>query len=180
MASGRKHASFRHRSQSDNGVIIELTPLSLGGRISPRLTPCLEASLRLPSCAAAARQLGCEGRCPPSLLEGCSRWHGHFCAPGSCVGPACGRSVVRCVWEQYLIEASWPFQSPACGRSGGGASVVWVVFREPGVSDAPVTAARGCEASERVRVSFLCVPCRLGGWIWKIHVFFPRACVETL
>lgn len=48
---------------------------------------------------------------------------------------------MRCVWEQYLIEASWPFQSPTCGRSGGGASVVWVVFREPGVSDAPVTAA---------------------------------------
>uniref|UniRef100_A0AC11DZ60 Uncharacterized protein n=1 Tax=Ovis aries TaxID=9940 RepID=A0AC11DZ60_SHEEP len=69
-----------------------------------------------------------------------------------CVGPACGRSVVRCIWEHYLIEASWPFQSPTYGRSGGGASVVWVVFREPGVSDAPVTAVRSCEASERDRL----------------------------
>ena len=156
MASGRKHASFRHRSQSDNGVIIELTPLSFGGRISPRLIPRLEASLRLPSCAAAARQLGCEGRCPPSLLEGCSRFDMDISMPRvPCVGPTCARSVLRCIWEHDLIEASWPFQSPAYGRSGGGASVVWVVFREQGVSDAPVTAVRGWEASERVRVCFL-------------------------
>lgn len=38
MAPGRKHASFRLRSQSDNGVIIELTPLSVCGCISLRLT----------------------------------------------------------------------------------------------------------------------------------------------
>lgn len=61
MASGRKHASFRHRSQSDNGVIIELTPLSARGCLRPGLVLWLGSRTVTFLCEAAAQQLGHAG-----------------------------------------------------------------------------------------------------------------------
>lgn len=107
MASGRKHASFRHRSQSDNGVIMSSCHCHSEAAVV-RLHSRLEASLRLPSCAAAAPQLGCKGG-PAFALEGAAV-DMDISVPRVLCWSACGRSVVRCIWEHYLIEASWPFQ----------------------------------------------------------------------
>lgn len=74
MASGRKHASFRHRSQSDNGVIIELTPLSALGCLRPGLVLWLGSRTVTFLCEAVAHQLGLAGRCSPLLSEGCRHW----------------------------------------------------------------------------------------------------------
>lgn len=94
MASGRKHASFRHRSQSDNGVIIELTPLSVGGCISPRLLPGLGASQRLPSWLQPPA--GPRGEVLSFAFGGVqAEGLGYSHAPDSlCSAPAHGRSVV--------------------------------------------------------------------------------------
>lgn len=93
MASGRKHASFRHRSQSDNGVIIELTPPSVGGYISPGLIPVWEPRsdfLQRTSWAAGEVPSSACGRVQASGPSACARR-----AVGA--GPACGSSVARCI-----------------------------------------------------------------------------------
>lgn len=65
-------------------------------------------------------------------------------APASCVCPACGRSVCKAsgtfsALGGQLALSGWRYSE----RTGGGASIAWVVFGEPGVSEAPGTALRG-------------------------------------
>lgn len=90
MASGRKHASFRHRSQSDNGVIIELTPLSVGGCISSRLLPSLGASQRLPPWLQHASWAGTGGAV--LCFWRCRQW-------GSDVRVHWSPCVGACLWK---------------------------------------------------------------------------------
>lgn len=138
MASGRKHASFRHRSQSDNGVIIELTPLSVGGCISPRLLP----GPWVP--AAAARPLGQEGRCCPLRFGGAGSGARMFACTGVlALGPACGRSVVRRVGDIFYRRQAGLFCVPLTEEMVAGLSCMggpsgsqeWVM--------SPVTAVGG-------------------------------------
>lgn len=96
MAPGRKHASFRLRSQSDNGVIIELTPLSVCGCISLRLTPSGAALTSFLMPASAVHQLGCKGGARGSS---CPSAHAS-CSPDVC---ACGIFMVRLVSVAFLI-----------------------------------------------------------------------------
>lgn len=154
MAPGRKRASFRHRSQSDNGVIIELTPLSLRGCISLRLLPCLGAAQRRPSWLQ--RQLGLEGG---ALL--CA-WRGVdsgaqmlLCTQFLVSGPACTRSVV----------------TSSIGKQAGLSNpVAWVVL-EAGVS--------GRKRLCRSRVCFLLLLVDWEGGLGKFLFSFQES-VETL
>lgn len=146
MASGRKHASFRHRSQSDNGVIIELTPLTVGGGcISPRLLPGLGASQRLPSWLQPPA--GPRGEVLSFAFGGVqAKGLGHSRAPDS----LCRR--LPCPWKVssgthrdiFCRRLSWPFLRPANGRDGGGSQLRGWSFWEPGVSDVP------CDSSKRL------------------------------
>lgn len=89
MASGRKQASFRHRSQSDNGVIIERTPLSIAGCICPRLIACLGAVQRLLAhgVSVCPEPLGHPlGRGPSWLPEGGGLWSTGAWFPGAARG----------------------------------------------------------------------------------------------
>lgn len=135
MASGRKHASFRPRSQSDNGVIIELTPLSVGGCISRGLLPgpC--------GCSAPA---GPGGEVLSLAFWRCRQWGLDVRVHGSpCVGPACGRSVVRSIGDIFCRRRAGLFCVPLTEEmveglncmGGPSGSQAWVM--------SPVTAAGG-------------------------------------
>lgn len=133
MASGRKHASFRHRSQSDNGVIIELTPLWVGGCISLRLLPCLGAAQRLPSLPPVTA--GPCGRCPPVSLEEGGQWGSDVVHPLPWVGTCLHKVSVRCIGDLFYGKRAG-LSDPANGRSGRG-PVAWVVLLGAGVSGVP-------------------------------------------
>lgn len=81
MASGRKHASFRHRSQSDNGVIIELSRLGLSGSSAW-------------GCCVAGVAVLCSGRTCRGEGKGLCRC---LAGPSALSRPSSGRSAVRCI-----------------------------------------------------------------------------------
>lgn len=165
MAPGRKHASFRLRSQSDNGVIIELTPLSVCGCISLRLTPSGAALTSFLMPASAVHQLGCKGGARGSP---CPSAHAS-CSPDVC---ACGIFMVRLVSVAFLI---WGVKLAFlhCVVLMGwkvGAAVVWIVF---GSSEGHPPLPPG-----RARVCFFCAAytCEWGSGIGN----FTFSLQETL
>lgn len=132
MAPGRKHASFQLRSQSDNGVIIELTPLSVCGCISLRLTPSGAALTSFLMLASAVHQLGCKGGARGSPWPSAHA----SCSPDVC---ACGIFMVRLVSVAFLIwGVKLAFLHCVVLMEGKvGAAVVWIVLRELRGTSAP-------------------------------------------
>lgn len=107
MAPGRKHAPFRPRSQSDNGVIIELKPLPVG----PRLV--LSGSLSDVLLCGRQPAAGLRGEAPSVAVGGARRMRG-LAGPVPCAAPTGGRSVVRRVGDLCCSRRS------AGGRHGAG------------------------------------------------------------
>lgn len=160
MAPGRKHASFRHRSQSDNGVIIELTPLSVRGCISLRLLPCLGAAQRLPSWLQHASWAWRE-------VPSCALWGVWTVGLRCCCAPSslCRDLPAQGQWWDGLVTFSIGKRAGLFGSSrmgGPGSRSEWQ----------PLTAGRG---SAGVGCAFFCC-LWMGGWAWKIPIFFPRVC----
>lgn len=169
MAPGRKHASFQLRSQSDNGVIIELTPLPACGRISLRpalsgatLTSFPTQPLLCASWAAREGLKACQLQswclCPWKL-------HGETCH--ICGIPNLGGkpALLRCV---VLMEERV------------GAALVWIVLWEGAQSDIhpcphpPLPPAKDWGSKESQGWFSLCCSYldRVGSW--KFHIFSPR------
>lgn len=165
MAPGRKHASFRLRSQSDNGVIIELTPLSVCGCISLRLTPSGAALTSFLMPASAVHQLGCKGGAQGSPWPSAHA----SCSPDVC---ACGIFMVRLVSVAFLV---WGFKLAFLHcvvllEGKVGAAVEWIVLRELRGTPAP--------ASWKSRGLFLLcrLYLRMGARDWEFDIFSPRNC----
>lgn len=177
MAPGRKHASFQLRSQSDNGVIIELTPLPVCGCISLRLTLSGATLTSFPMqpllCASWAAREGLKGSPWPSRHASCSpdvgarpwKLHGETCH--ICGIPNLGGkpALLHCV---VLMEEKV------------GAALVWIVLWEGAQYDIhpcphpPLPPEKAWGSRESQGWFSLCCSYLDGVGGWKFHIFSPR------
>lgn len=170
MAPGRKHASFRLRSQSDNGVIIELTPLSVCGCISLRLTLSGAALTSFLMPASAVHQLGCKGGARGSPWPSAHA----SCSPDVC---ACGIFMVRLVSVAFLVwGVKLAFLHCVVLLEGKVGAAVSGLSSRSSKGHPPLPPPTPASWKSQGLFLLCRLYLRMGAGDWEFHIFSPRNC----